>query len=152
MVKPIPEGFHSVTPYLMVKKSAKVAEFMAKAFGAKEIHRIDKPDGTIGHAQYQIGDSMVMLSEACDKFDPMPMAIYLYVTDSDATYKKAVQAGATSIMEPADQFYGDRHGGVRDPSGNLWWIATHKEDIAPDELRRRTEKFMREQAPSAAAS
>lgn len=144
-VKPIPEGHHSVTPYLVVPGVAKLIDFLKRAFEAKEIHRTTRPDGTIMHAEVRIGDSMVMMGEARGEWKPMPGAIYLYVNDTDATYKRALRAGATSVMEPADQFYGDRNAGVKDPVGNHWWIATHKEDVPPEELAKRAEAFMKQQ-------
>lgn len=139
--KPIPDGYHTVTPYLTVQGAAELIEFMKKAFDAREWERIMRPDGTVGHAEMRIGDSVVMLGEAKGEWQPMPGAIYLYVTDSDAVYQRALDAGAISVMAPADQFYGDRHGGVRDASGNIWWIATHVEDVPAEELKRRAETF-----------
>ena len=123
MVKPIPDGFHTVTPYLTVEGADKLLDFVKSSFGAEEINRSTRPDGTVWHAAVRIGNSMVMLAEAAEPWKPMPTSIYLYVNDVDATYKKAIAAGGTSIMEPADQFYGDRHGGVQDPVGNIWWVA-----------------------------
>ncbi|HTD23304.1 MAG TPA: VOC family protein [Terriglobales bacterium] len=140
-VKPIPEGFHTITPYLTVQGATKLMDFLKQAFGAEETLRTTRPDGTIGHAQMKIGDSFVMIADAGDPWKPMPTGIYLYVTDTDATYKRALQAGATSLMEPADMFYGDRNAGVQDPSGNFWWISTHIEDISNDELLKRAESF-----------
>ncbi len=139
----IPEGYHSVTPYLVVTGADKVIEFMQKAFGATVNFRLDGPDGKIGHAEMQVGDSRIMLGEAKKEWKPMPSGIYLYVKDSDAVYKKALEAGAESVMEVADQFYGDRHGGVRDPAGNLWWISTRVEDVPDDEMKRRAEEWMK---------
>src|SRR5918996_1347556 len=104
------------------------------------------PDGTIMHAEVKIGDSTLMMGEASDKWKPMPASIYLYVNDADLVYKRALQAGATSLMPPADQFYGDRHGSVKDPAGNIWWIATHKEDVSPEQLKERAEAFMKQQS------
>ncbi len=138
-VKPIPDGYHTVTPYLTVQRAAKLIEFLQQAFEAREIERMTQPDGTIRHAEVRIGDSVVMMSESGGEREPMPSAIYLYVNDTDAVYKRALQAGATSLMEPADQFYGDRSAGVKDLSGNYWWIATHKEDVPPEELKKRAE-------------
>ena len=136
-VKPIPDGFHTVTPYLLIEGVAKLIEFLKSAFDAEETEKLSMPDGTIGHAQVRIGDSIVMMGEARGDWKPMPGSIYRYVPDTDATYRQALEAGATSIMEPADQFYGDRNAGVKDPIGNVWWIATHKEDVSPEELERR---------------
>ncbi|MDD2769910.1 MAG: VOC family protein [Methylococcus sp.] len=141
MAKAIPDGYHSVIPYLTIQGAAELIQFMKKAFDAKEWECILRPDGTVGHAEMRIGDSVVMLSEARGSWQPMPGTIYLYVPDSDAAYQRALDAGAASISPPADQFYGDRHGGVRDTSGNIWWIATHIEDVPADELKRRAEAF-----------
>jgi PhnB protein len=141
-VKPIPDGYHSVTPYLMVADAAGLLEFLRDAFGAVEAEKMAGPDGKIMHAEVKIGDSHVMLSEAQGQWQPMPCAIYLYVTDADATYAQALAAGATSVMEPMDQFYGDRHGGVKDRFGNLWWIATRIEDVSKEELARRAQEWM----------
>ncbi len=143
-VKPIPDGYHTVTPYLTVQRAAKLIEFLQQAFEAREIERMTQPDGTIRHAEVRIGDSVVMMSESGGEREPMPSAIYLYVNDTDAVYKRALQAGATSLMEPADQFYGDRSAGVKDLSGNYWWIATHKEDVPPEELKKRAEAAMKQ--------
>ncbi len=143
-VKPIPDGYHTVTPYLTVQGVPKLIDFLKQAFEAQEIERMTQPDGTIGHAEVRIGDSVVMMGEARDEWKPMPSGIYLYVNDTDAVYKRALQAGATSIMEPADQFYGDRSAGVKDSSGNHWWIATHKEDVPPAELKKRAQAAMKQ--------
>ncbi len=135
--KPIPDGFHTVTPYLVVQGAAKELDFLKGAFQAEELFRMPQPDGTIMHAEVKIGDSIVMMGEARGQQKPMPCSLYLYVTDADAVYKRALQAGATSTMEPANQFYGDRTAGVRDPAGNQWMIGTHKEDVSPEEIRKR---------------
>ena len=136
-VKPIPDGYHTVTPYLVVDDVAKVVEFLKRAFDAKEGHRSTRPDGTIAHTEVRIGDSPVMLGAARDQWKSMPCMIYLYVPDTDVAYKRALEAGATSLMEPANQFYGDRNAGVKDPAGNQWWIATHIEDVSPEEMEKR---------------
>ncbi len=138
-VKPIPDGYHTVTPYLVVEGVAELIDFLKQAFDAVETERIPGPDGKVGHGEVRIGDSVVMLGEASGEWKPMPGMIYLYVNDTDATYKRALDAGATSVMEPADQFYGDRNAGVKDASGNMWWIATRKENVSPEELRKRAE-------------
>jgi PhnB protein len=138
-VKPIPEGYHTVTPYLTVPGVPRLIDFLKQAFDAQEIERMTQPDGTIRHAEVRIGDSVVMMGEPGGERQSMPSGIYLYVNDTDTTYKRALQAGATSLMEPADQFYGDRSAGVKDPSGNYWWIATHQEDVPPEELKKRAE-------------
>ena len=143
-VKPIPDGYHSVTPYLSVPGVAKLLDFLQQAFEAQELHRMPRPDGTIMHAEVRIGDSLVMMGEPMGSAQPMFGSLYLYVHDVDAVYKRALQAGATSTSEPADQFYGDRSAGVKDPVGNQWWIATHKEDVPPEEMTKRAEAFMRQ--------
>ena len=137
-VKPVPEGHHTVTPYLVVSGVAKLIEFLKQAFAATENHRTTLPDGRVMHAQVNIGDSLVMMGEPAAPSKPMPANLHLYVADADAWYHRAMQAGAESVMEPADQFYGDRTAGIKDPSGNLWWIATHKRDVPPDEIKRRS--------------
>ena len=144
-VKPIPDGYHTITPYLVVQGAPKLIDFLQQAFEAQETERITQPDGTIGHAEVRIGDSVVMMAEARGEWKPMPSAMYLYVNDTDAVYQRALQAGAISTMEPANQFYGDRSAGVRDPSGNQWWIATHQEDVPPNELKKRAEAAMQQQ-------
>jgi PhnB protein len=142
-VKPIPDGYHSVTPYLIVEGADRLIDFVTQAFDAKEAERMTRADGSIGHAEVRIGDSVVMLSEARDEWKPMPAALYLYVPDTDAVYHRALEAGASSLMEPADQFYGDRNAGVKDPVGNLWWIGTRKEDVPREELERRAAANMK---------
>jgi PhnB protein len=141
-VKPIPDGFHSVTPFLVVPGAAKLLDFLQQAFEAQELHRMQRPDGTIMHAEVRIGDSLVMMGEPMGSSQPMFGSLYLYVHDVDAVYQRALQAGATSTSEPADQFYGDRSAGIKDPVGNQWWIATHKEDVPPEEIARRAKAFM----------
>jgi PhnB protein len=141
-VNPIPEGYHSVTPYLIVDGAAALLEFVTKTFGAEERVRMDTPDGKIGHAEVSIGDSIVMIADAptSDQGAHMPGVLHLYVDDADKTYRRAIEAGATSLREPADQFYGDRMAGVEDSLGNHWWIATHVEDVPPDEMARRAKE------------
>jgi PhnB protein len=136
-VKPIPDGYHSVTPYLMVQGAAELIDFLTQAFGARETLRMPRPDGTIGHAEVMIGDSVVMMGDVVAGSQTMPGAIHLYVDDADAAYARAMGAGATSLREPTDEFYGDRMAGVKDPVGNQWWIATHQEDVPPEEMEAR---------------
>ncbi len=147
--KPIPDGYRTVTPYIIVKGIDRLIDFLKQAFDAQEEERLMRPDGTIMHAEVRIGDSVVMMGEAGGPFEPMPASIHLYVPDADAMYRRALQAGGTSLMEPADQFYGDRNGGVKDAFGNHWWISTHKEDLSREELRTRTEAFFAKQRASA---
>ena len=111
----------------------------------KESYRLAGPGGTIMHAELKIGNSMVMLGEATDAHKPMPAKIALYVEDTDAWYKRALTAGAKSLQEPADQFYGDRGAGVTDPAGNQWWIHTRIEDVSPEEIKKRAEAYMKQQ-------
>jgi len=136
-VKTRPEGYHTITPYLTVSGVSKLIDFLKQTFDATETERMDLPDGSVRHAEVKVGDSMIMMGEADDPANAQTAALYVYVDDVDATYRRAVQAGAASLREPADMFYGDRGAGVRDASGNTWWIATHIEDVAPDELKRR---------------
>lgn len=136
-IKPAPEGYQSVIPYLIVDGAAGLLDFVKRAFDAVEGERMSRDDGSIGHAEVRIGDSVVMISDGREPWKPMAAALYLYVPDTDATYQSAIEAGATSLMEPADQFYGDRNAGVKDPWGNIWWIGTHVEDMPREELERR---------------
>jgi PhnB protein len=138
-VRPIPEGYHTVTPFIVAKGTAKLIDFMKQAFGAEEIERMAAPDGTVMHAELRIGDSIVMLGEGQGEWKPMPATLYLYVTDVDATFARALRAGATTMKAVADQFYGDRNGTVQDSWGNVWSIGTHIEDVSPDEMRRRAQ-------------
>ena len=136
-VKPIPDGFHTITPYLTVPGVAKLIDFVKQAFDAKEIERMQRPDGTVQHAEVKIGDSIVMMGEPQGQWTARPGTLYVYVDDVDSTYRLAIDAGARSLTEPADMFYGDRNAGVEDPSGNMWWIAKHIEDVSAEELQKR---------------
>ena len=143
--KPIPDGYHTVTPYLIVKGAAQAIEFYKKAFGATEMLRMARPDGRIAHAEIKIGDSPVMLADefpemearSPQSFGGTPVSIMLYVEDVDTIFSQAVAAGAKVQRPVADQFYGDRTGGVEDPFGHVWYIATHTEDVSPEEMRKR---------------
>lgn len=147
-VKPIPDGYNTATPYLVVEGASKLIDFLKQAFMATEIYRMTRPDGKVGHAEVKIGDSVIMLGDMGGKWKSMPSSIYLYVLNIDATYRQALEAGAISLMEPADQFYGDRSAGVRDPFGNHWFIATHIEDVSAEELTRREEAFLKKESES----
>lgn len=140
-VKAIPDGYHSVTPYLYIKGAGKAIDFYVKAFGAKETVRMDGPDGVVGHAEIQIGDSVVMLADAPDRAadarNGVTSSIVLYVEDADSMFKQAMGAGATEVQPMEDKFYGDRMGTVRDPFGQEWSIGTHIEDVTPEEMQRR---------------
>ncbi len=142
-VKPIPDGYHSVTPYFTIQGAAKLIDFLKQAFGAEEMVRMPGPGGAIMHAEARVGNSMVMISDAV-RDTPMPGSVFLYVNDVDATYKRALQAGAVSLMEPTDMFWGDRFGRVKDPCGNIWGIATHKEDVPPEEMGKRAAAAMQQ--------
>jgi len=151
MTKPIPEGFHSLTPALVVNDAAAAIEFYRRAFGAVELSRAIAPDGVkVWHADLRIGDSRLMLNDAFPEqgsHGPDPekgavgFSIWLYVEDVDAVFQRAVDAGATVQMPVSDQFWGDRFGGLRDPFGHSWAIATRVEDVSAEESRRRAEQF-----------
>jgi len=136
-----PAGFQNVIPYLLVRHLDKVIAFMTDAFGGEVVEKILGPNDVIQHAEVRIGDSVIMMGDPGSDEDLIPAALYLYVKDVDAAYKRALAAGATSMMEPVDMFYGDRHAAVIDPCGNRWFPATHIEDIASDELQRRAIEF-----------
>jgi PhnB protein len=125
-----------VTPYLVVKGVTDLIEFVKEVFGGELIRIEPRPDGSIQHARVRVGDSTIMMGEPVGDMTPMPATLYVYVHDPDATYERALKAGATSVREPADQFYGDRNAGVQDAFGNQWWMAVHKEHVSPEELAR----------------
>ncbi len=149
-VKPIPTGYHSVTPYLVVSQGAKAIEFYKKAFGATEVMRMDGPGGTIVHAELQIGDSRIMLSDmvmqkeyaAPSLTTPTSISLMIYVEDVDKVAAQAVAAGIKTEREVQDQFYGDRTGNFVDPFGHRWTLATHIEDVSEDEINRRMAAMM----------
>jgi PhnB protein len=144
-VKPIPEGYHTATPYLIVKDASRAIDFYKKAFGATELARMPGPGGKIGHAEIKIGNSPIMLADEVpgmgfrspESLGGSPISILLYVEDVDAVFSEAVAAGAKVQRPVADQFYGDRTGGITDPFGHVWYIATHKEDLSPEEMKKR---------------
>ncbi|MGH7863893.1 MAG: VOC family protein [Candidatus Binataceae bacterium] len=140
-VRAVPEGYHAVTPFLNVKGAVKLIDFLKQAFGAEEIMRMPGPGGLLMHAEVNIGNSRLMLSEAT-RSEPDRSAFYLFVSDADALYKRAVAAGASSQSEPRDEFWGDRIAIVKDPFGNTWFIATHKEDVPPEEMAKRAAAAM----------
>jgi PhnB protein len=153
-VKPIPDGYHTVTPYLIVKGARKALEFYQQAFGATVFVCMDGPGGSVAHAEFRVGDSPVMLGEenpAWGAVSPAtlggtPTGICLYVADCDAVFNRAVAAGATVVKPLANQFYGDRSGTVTDPFGHKWTIATHVEDVTPEEMTRRMDEVMKQMA------
>lgn len=132
-----PEGYQSVIPYLHVNGAAKLIAFMKDVFDAQEIAAYPRPDGTVGHAALRIGDSVVELADVSAEWPAMPCAMQVYVPDADAAYHRALKAGASSLIAPADQFYGDRTASVRDTCGNNWYIATQKEIVSKEEVDRR---------------
>jgi PhnB protein len=156
-VKAIPDGYHSVTPYLVVQGAAQAIDFYRRAFGAQEIMRMDGPGGKLTHAEIRIGDSVIMLS------DEMPGAtvrspqsvggttasIFVYLEDVDSVFKRAEAAGAKVVMPLANQIWGDRYGTLADPFGHVWSLATHVEDVAPEEISRRMREFMAKRAQAA---
>jgi uncharacterized glyoxalase superfamily protein PhnB len=144
-VKAIPDGYHTVTPSLVVKGAAKLIDFIKEAFGGEEAFRMPGPGGEVMHAEVRIGDSVVMLNDPMQQ-QPTTTSLFLYVTDVDGVYKRAVKAGATSLTEPADMFWGDRMAQVKDQFGNQWSIATHKEDVPPQEMQKRMEAAMKQRA------
>lgn len=143
-VKAVPEGFHTVTPYIVSRDAPALIRFMEEAFGAEVVSSHTDPDGNVAHAEVRIGDSRVMLGQGNDEWPPMPCMIHLYLEDADEVYRRALDAGGTSVREMEDMFYGDRSGGVVDPTGNQWWISTHVEDVPPEEMARREAEQRRE--------
>lgn len=151
-VKPIPDGYHSVTPYLIIKNSAaRAIDFYKKAFGAEELVRMPAPDGTIGHAELRIGDSMIMLADEMPEMGykspsslgGTPVSLVIYVKDVDKTYKQAISAGGKENRPLTNQFYGDRSGTLTDPFGHVWTVGTHIEDVTPEEMDRRMKEMMK---------
>ncbi|MDE2366463.1 MAG: VOC family protein [Betaproteobacteria bacterium] len=150
--QPIPDGYHSVTPYLMIDGATQAIEFYKRAFDATEMFRMDAPGGKIGHAEILIGDSRIMMADDCGGDNPLhspqssggsPVGFYLYVNDVDKLFAQAVSAGAKAVKPVQDQFYGDRTGTLEDPFGHIWFIATHREDVAPNEIKQRAEAMFR---------
>lgn len=148
--KPIPDGYHTATPYLIIRGAAEALDFYKRAFGATELMRISMPGDKIGHAEIKIGDSIIMLADEAPEMDARspqalggtPVGIMLYVEDVDTRFAQAVAAGAKTIKPLADQFYGDRSGTISDPYGHKWTLATHKEDVSPEEIDKRLAAMM----------
>lgn len=139
-VKGVPEGYHTITPYLSVQNASGLIDFLKQAFNAVNVQTHAMPDGTIINAQIKVGDSMILIADAPKDLKGrklMPAMLYMYVADADAVYHRAIQAGGKSIREPENQFYGDRVGGVEDMAGNQWWIASHREEMSEEELIKR---------------
>ncbi len=149
-VKPIPDGYAGVIPYLIIDGAAKALDFYAKAFGAEEVLRMGGPDGKIGHAEIRVFGAMIMLADECPErgfkspsaYGGTPVSLYMYVKDVDAVHARAVAAGAKVVRPLQNQFYGDRSAQLLDPFGHAWGFATHVEDVAPDELERRAKAAM----------
>jgi PhnB protein len=147
MVSPIPEGYRRVTPYLIVDGAAAAIDFYASVFGATERMRMDAPEGRVGHAELEIGDSVVMLADEHPEMNARgprstggtPVSLHMYVEDADSIFERAVEAGAKALRPVEDQFYGDRLGSLEDPFGHHWHVATHVEDVSPDEMSKRME-------------
>ena len=155
-IKSIPDGYHAVTPYLIIKGAARAIDFYKRVFGATVSVRMDGPDGKVGHAELKIGDSIVMLA---DEFPNMGhrspeslggtgVSLLLYVDHVDETFKRATSEGGKELQPIRNQFYGDRSGTVQDPFGHVWTIATHVEDVSPEEMKRRSEEYMKANAPA----
>lgn len=153
-VKPIPDGYHSVTPYLIMKRAADALEFYKKAFGATELFRMAGPDGKIGHAEFKIGDSHVMMADehpdmghrGPESLGGTSVSLMVYLPNVNETFPRAIAAGATQVQPLKDQFYGDRSGSIRDPFGHVWTLATHVEDVSPEEMDRRMAEEMKKHA------
>lgn len=137
-VSPVPDGYHTVTPYLVVRDARQLIAFLQQAFAAElSFPAMQDPGGRIAHAEMRLGDSVLMLGEPPAGSPERPGMVHLYLPDVDAAYQRALGAGAKSLRPPENQFYGDRSAGVEDWSGNCWWLATHTEDLSPEELQRR---------------
>lgn len=143
-VSPIPSGYHTATPYMVLTNAAQALEFYKKAFGAQELFRMPKPDGTIMHGEIMIGDSRLMIADQCAEGSQSaqipsnpPISIFLYVEDVDASFRQAVAAGAKETMPPQDMFWGDRYGRLTDPFGHHWHLASKKEEVSPEEMEQR---------------
>ena len=153
-VSKTPQGYHSVTPYLICKDAAKALEYYKKAFGAEELSRHEMPDGKVGHAEIKIGDSPVMLADEFPEMNALspqtiggsPVSLMVYVDDVDDVFKRAIAAGGKETRPVENQFYGDRLGMMKDPFGHVWSIATHVEDVAPEEMKRRADEAARKKA------
>jgi PhnB protein len=144
-VRAVPEGLQTVTPYLVVDNAAKLIEFIKNAFDGRVTSVTNRDENKIMHAAVSIGTSQIMISDTMEGMEPHTAMLYLYLEDADGVYKKAIDAKATSVQEPKTEFYGDRAGAVKDEWGNMWWIATHVEDVDPEELDRRSKEFLKEQ-------
>jgi uncharacterized glyoxalase superfamily protein PhnB len=136
----MPEGYYTITPWIIVRGAAQLLDYLKEVFGAEELARVYNEDGAIGHAEVRIGDSVVMMFDAKEAWPDTPSFIRLYVEDGDAVYQRALAAGGASVTEMTELFFGDRVGRVRDPFGNIWWIQTRLEDVDPEEMARRPQE------------
>jgi PhnB protein len=150
-VKPIPDGFHAITPYLFTQGAARLIEFISTAFDGELKARETRPDGAIMHATMRVGDSMLMLADPIPEFGPMLSSMYLYVTDCDTVYQRALSCGGISVFPMMTLPSGQRYGGIKDPCGNIWWVATQVEDVPPDEQERRWKEFKMPGVPASKA-
>jgi PhnB protein len=144
-VKPVPDGFHTITPYLVVDGADELIQFLEKGLGGKQIFNMHREENKVSHATVQIGDSMIMVSDVMQGMKPEIAMLYLYVDDADAVFKSAIAAKAEQVQPMKDQFYGDRSGAVKDRWGNTWWIATQKEKVEGEELERRAKEMYRQE-------
>lgn len=140
-VNHIPEGYHSITPFIATDKPKELIEFIKSAFNGEIAYMMKSDDGVIRHSTVKIGNSLIMISNGTDLYEPMPMMLHLFVKDVDKTYERALEFGAKSLQEPHDEFYGDRRSGVIDKWNNKWWIATHIEDLSEEEMKEREKEF-----------
>ena len=143
-IKSIPEGYHSITPSFCVDGAQKFINFLKEVFAAQDRFKMDGPGGKVMHAELNIGDSAVMVSDVMPQWPAKSNSLYVYVDDVDAAYQRALKAGATSVRAPENAFYGDRTSAVQDPFGNMWGMATHIEDVPPDEMEKRAEAFQKQ--------
>jgi uncharacterized glyoxalase superfamily protein PhnB len=146
--KPIPEGFHAITPYLFAQGASRLIDFISAAFDGELISQETRPDGAVMHASMRVRDSMLMLADPVPEFGSMPSSIYLYVTDCDTVYQRALSSGGVSVFPIMTLPSGQRYGAVKDPCGNIWWVATQVEDVPPDEQERRWKQFKMPEIPT----
>jgi uncharacterized glyoxalase superfamily protein PhnB len=146
--KPIPEGFHAITPYLFAQGASRLIDFISAAFDGELLSHEKRPDGAIMHATMRVRDSMLMLADPIPEFESMPSSLYLYVVDCDTVYQRALSSGGVSVFPMMTLPSGQRYGAVKDPCGNIWWVATQVEDVSPDEQERRWKEFKMPEIPS----
>jgi PhnB protein len=140
----IPQGFHTITPFLLADDASELIQFLERAFEGGVTYKMTSEDGIVRHATVKIGDSIVMVSNGTEVYQPMPCILHVYVEDADSVYQNALSAGGISIQEPRNEFYGDRTSAIKDRWGNQWWIATHMEDVDEEEMKKREKNFRKE--------